>query len=120
MQLMESNSRRLARERRTVSLMIAMYCHAHHAPVERLCTECAWCAGLCAELEAYALARIDKCPFGAAKPTCANCPVHCYNPDMRARVRVVMRYAGPRMLLRHPVLALLHLLDGRREAPQRQ
>ena len=112
MQLMDSNSRRLTRERRTVSLMIAMYCRAHHAPAERLCTQCA-------ELEAYALARIEKCPFGADKPTCANCPVHCYNPEMRERVRVVMRYAGPRMLLRHPVLALLHLLDGRREAPAR-
>ncbi len=117
MQLMESNSRRLARERRTVSLMIAMYCRAHHAPAERLCAGCAGLCAECAELEAYALARIEKCPFGADKPTCANCPVHCYNPDMRERVRVVMRYAGPRMLLRHPVLALLHLLDGRREAP---
>jgi hypothetical protein len=32
-----------------------------------------------------------------------------------------MRYAGPRMLGRHPVLALLHKLDGLRkvEAPAR-
>ncbi len=31
---------------------------------------------------------------------------------MRERVRAVMRYAGPRMLLCHPILALLHLRDG--------
>jgi hypothetical protein len=28
-----------------------------------------------------------------------------------------MRYAGPRMLLRHPVLALRHVADGKRPAP---
>jgi len=32
---------------------------------------------------------------------------------MRDRVRVVMRYSGPRMLSRHPLLAVGHLVDGR-------
>jgi len=104
-----TGNKRLERERRTVSLMIAMYCRAQHAQVQGLCPECA-------ELEAYALARVEKCRFGERKPACANCPVHCYKPEMRQRIRAVMRYAGPRMLLRHPLLALLHLLDGRRKA----
>jgi hypothetical protein len=34
---------------------------------------------------------------------------------MRERVREVMRYSGPRMLTRHPVLAVAHLVDGRRK-----
>jgi hypothetical protein len=39
---------------------------------------------------------------------------------MRERVRQVMRYSGPKMLLRHPIRALLHLLwDGRKQAPAR-
>jgi hypothetical protein len=29
----------------------------------------------------------------------------------------VMRYTGPRMMWRHPVLAVRHVLDGRRPAP---
>ena len=58
--------------------------------------------------------RLEKCPFAEEKPTCVKCPVHCYEAVMRERVRQVMRYAGPRMLLRHPVLALLHLRDERR------
>ena len=33
---------------------------------------------------------------------------------MRERVREVMRYSGPRMLWRHPVLAAAHLMDGRK------
>jgi hypothetical protein len=34
-------------------------------------------------------------------------------------VRDVMRYAGPRMLTRHPWLAIAHLIDGQRPAPPR-
>jgi hypothetical protein len=59
-----------------------------------------------------------RCPFGADKPTCANCTIHCYRAEMREQVREVMRYSGPRMMWRHPLLALAHLLiDGRRAAP---
>jgi len=108
---MTGKDRRLLRERSTLRLMIRLYCRAHHGRKgregEELCPACA-------ALEEYALRRIRKCPFGAGKPTCARCPVHCYAPDMRARIRDVMRYAGPRMMWRHPWLALLHLLDGRR------
>jgi hypothetical protein len=45
--------------------------------------------------------------------------VHCYKPDMREKVRAVMRYAGPRMLRRHPVLSVLHLIDSLRKTPDR-
>jgi hypothetical protein len=87
--------------------MVDMYCRAGHRAGAAPCGECA-------ELKAYALARIDRCPFHFRKPTCVNCPIHCYRSEMRARVREVMRYAGPRMARRHPWLAFMHLLDGRR------
>jgi len=90
--------------------MIALFCRHNHAPDQDLCADCG-------ELARYAAQRIDKCPFGEEKPTCANCSIHCYKPRARERVRAVMRYAGPRMLLRHPLLAIAHKLDGRREAP---
>jgi hypothetical protein len=86
--------------------MVRVYCRAHHGTRDSLCDQC---QSLCD----YALARLDRCPFGAQKTTCARCTVHCYKPGMRARIQEVMRYAGPRMLLRHPILALLHLLDSR-------
>ena len=86
--------------------MIALYCRGHHQhPESQLCQNCQ-------SLAAYAHQRIDHCPFGKGKPTCAKCPVHCYKPDRRDEIRQVMRYAGPRMLLQHPWLAVLHLLDG--------
>lgn len=99
---------RLERENKTIQVMIRMYCRAHHQTGE-LCGECR-------ELADYAELRITKCRYGAGKPTCVNCPTHCYKPAKRERVRVVMRYAGPRMLLSHPFLAIMHLLDGRRSA----
>ena len=106
---------RLQRETATMVAMLGIYCRGHHGEVARdsegLCTECA-------ALHAYAIKRLAGCPFGADKPTCANCQIHCYGPRQREQARVVMRYAGPRMLWQHPVLALIHLwVDSRRPAP---
>jgi hypothetical protein len=39
---------------------------------------------------------------------------------MRERVREVMRYAGPKMLTRHPVLAIGHIIDGRKNKRKEQ
>ena len=100
---------RLDRERRTIAAMVAIYCADHHR-TRGLCRACD-------ALETYAFERIDRCVYGPEKPTCVNCPIHCYKRDMREAVREVMRYAGPRMLKRHPILAVMHLLDGRRPAP---
>ena len=101
---------RLERERRTVAAMIGVYCRAKHAAEVSLCAECT-------DLEAYTRLRLEKCPYGEAKPTCANCPIHCYQPDRREQVRRVMAFSGPRMLWSHPVLAIRHMLDGSRKAP---
>ncbi len=103
---------RLAREARTVEAMIALYCRGqrHTPPGAGLCAECQ-------RLAIYARLRLARCGYGAAKPTCARCPIHCYSQAWRERIRTVMRYAGPRMLWHHPVLALGHLLDGLRRPP---
>ena len=103
---------RLRREQRTFEAMLALYCRDLHGGRRgALCPECD-------ELGAYARERLARCPFGPAKPTCKLCPVHCYRPAMRERVRAMMRHAGPRMLLHRTVLALFQLLlDGRRTAP---
>jgi hypothetical protein len=108
----DPRTHRRAREQRTLEAMLRMYCRHHHRPLGHgLCAECA-------QLAMYAERRLERCVFGDAKPTCANCVVHCYRADMRERIREAMRWAGPRMLLRHPVLAIAHLIDGRRPAPR--
>jgi predicted amidophosphoribosyltransferase len=101
---------RIAREERTIGAMMYIYCRDHHALDGALCAQCG-------RLLVYARRRLATCPFQDAKPACNRCQVHCYSETMRERVKAVMRYAGPRMLLRHPILSLFHLLDTRREAP---
>ena len=105
---------RRAREFTMIAAMLRMYCRAHHGSKQSaLCNECT-------DLHDYARRRLERCVFGDDKPTCANCTVHCYKPAMRERIRVVMRWAGPRMLWRHPVLAVRHMLDGHLPAPTLQ
>ena len=94
-------------ETQTVRAMIGIYCRAHHGSASELCADCA-------QLLAYAEERIAKCPFGVDKPVCNHCTVHCYQPAMREEIQRVMRYAGPRMLGRHPLLAIRHLIRSRR------
>ena len=101
---------RLARELATLAAMIRIHCHDVHAEDDGLCEGCT-------ALLVYATRRLDRCVFGDDKPTCAKCTVHCYSTAMREHVRTIMRYSGPRMLWRHPVLALRHMIDGRRPAP---
>ena len=101
---------RLAREWRTMAVMTRIYCRDRHHPADGLCAECE-------QFLAYANARLERCRFGPEKPTCAKCPVHCYQRERREQVRVIMRHAGPRMLLEHPIMSLRHWLDGFRAAP---
>ncbi len=102
--------RRLRMERKTIRIMIALYCRDKHGGSNTLCPECQ-------ELIDYAELRLDRCPYGNEKPTCAHCPIHCYKPERRDQIREVMRYSGPRMLLKHPILAIRHQLAGRRPVP---
>ena len=50
----------------------------------------------------------------AEKTFCSACPIHCYKPEMREKIRTVMRYGGPRMLLYHPMMTLRHMLLTRK------
>jgi hypothetical protein len=95
------------REYMTVKVMIHLYCRKQHTAVQDLCGEC---TGL---LE-YASNRLELCRFGNTKPVCSKCTVHCYRPDMRDAIRKVMRFSGPRMLLYHPLEAVIHLIRSLR------
>ena len=95
----------MVREKKTIEAMIKIYCNYHHSTSNELCSDCQ-------ELFEYAKTRLEKCPFQENKPTCAKCPIHCYKPYMRIKIRAIMRYSGPRILFKYPVLAFHHVLDG--------
>jgi hypothetical protein len=94
------------RERETVIVqsMIRMYCRSNHIGEGFLCQECT-------SLTAYASKRSLSCMYGEYKPVCKECPVHCYSPQMREQMRLVMQWAGPRMIYRKPVYAIIHFID---------
>lgn len=100
---------RLRREQRTIEAMLHIWCKAH--PLHARPRSGGLCAA-CEELFDYASYRLFKCPYGEEKPTCKTCPIHCYTKDKREQMHEVMRFAGPRMLLRHPALAIRHHVDG--------
>ncbi len=103
---------KLATEFKTVKAMVEVYCRANHGSKGELCTECR-------DLLDYAEMRLDRCPYGEYKPTCNKCPIHCYKPEPKEQMRLIMRYSGPRMLLKHPVLAIRHLLHEKRGVPDK-
>ncbi len=103
-QTSEKSDDRLRREKLTIRTMAGIYCRSHHQTREGLCPDCL-------KVLNYVLERVGSCPFGEGKPVCSVCPVHCHEPAIREKIRQVMRYSGPRMLL-HPLLSLRHFLDG--------
>jgi hypothetical protein len=103
-------SARLAREWQTMTAMVRIFCRHQHHVADGLCAECR-------QFLDYASVRLERCRFGPEKPTCAKCPVHCYQRERREQVRVIMRYAGPRMLWKHPLMSWRHWLDSFRKAP---
>lgn len=83
--------------------MIEIYCR-HKEGNKELCPKCI-------ELIRYAEERLSMCPFGEKKTTCRQCTIHCYKPDMKSRIREVMKYSGPRMILYNPRAAIKHMFS---------
>ncbi len=94
---------RIEREKQTLQQMIELYCR-HKEKNTELCDNCK-------ALMVYAYRHLDLCRYGDHKGSCKECSTHCYAPLYRAKIREVMRYAGPRMLLCHPINAIRHLLN---------
>ena len=100
---------RITREKKTIDKMVHVYCRGHHGTNgNQLCDECT-------EFFSYAFMRLDKCPFQEEKSTCGKCLVHCYQPQMRGKAKKIMRYSGPRLIWRSPILSLHHVFDGRKK-----
>ena len=105
---MSETATKREREKAMVSEMIALYCRKNHHTHGQLCDECA-------ARDNYARTRVEHGPFMETKTFCSNCRVHCYKPDIREKIRVVMRFSGPRMIFHHPITAIRHVIETKRE-----
>lgn len=114
--------RKRQKEQQVVEKMIFLYCRQNHAKNngyngrwKRGDADKRILCGDCQKLADYAKMRSEKCPFMEHKTFCSNCKVHCYQPYMREKIRQVMRFSGPRMILYHPILAVWHLVCSIKE-----
>jgi len=101
--------KKISNEKLIVKAMIGLYCRSLHGSNMGLCPDCTG-------LAEYCTLKLDRCPFGGDKPVCSSCSVHCYNTSRREEIRKVMRYAGPGMIYRHPVLSVIHIINKLRSS----
>ena len=124
--------RDVAKDTRLLGDFAGVYCKGNHPDASRgplvsdgaalgvygrrvpeVCTDCA-------ELLAYAEKRRAFCPRDP-KPFCSYCDTHCYRPQMREKMRDVMKYSGPRSIVRgHAIDSVRHLAAGRRAKRERE
>lgn len=102
---------KLNREFLTISAMIEIYCSHHHY---EKCKKVNLCED-CETFKSYVKQRLDRCPYGINKPTCRQCPIHCYKIQEKVKSQTIMRYSGPRMMYKHPIMAITHLINDKRK-----
>ena len=108
----------LAVELKTIIAMTSIYCKDHHTKEldshhgSTVCVDCN-------EFVKHAEQKLDRCVYGDKKPACKSCPIHCYRPEKREQARLIMRYAGPKMLFKHPILAIKHLIKSTKKFPNK-
>lgn len=99
---------KIKREKIVIGQMINIYCRAKHKRFKKregtnLCDECI-------KLLEYSHNRLTYCPKGNHKTSCKKCAIHCYSPEMKDKIRILMRYVGPRMIFHHPISAIRHII----------
>jgi len=91
--------KRVVRDAKVLTAFIGVYCRENHK-TDGLCEDCR------SVLE-YALRRNDKCPLDP-KPKCKDCKIHCYKPEMRAKIRRIMKFSGIYFIKRGRIDWLFH------------
>jgi hypothetical protein len=103
---------------RVLAQFTSVYCRAHHRGEQVATGEGEFAriglsleryplCGDCRDFLTYAIQRRLRCPLDP-KPTCKHCPVHCYRPGHREKVREIMRFSGKHLILRGRIDLLWH------------
>ena len=95
---------RIQKEKDTVKIMIEIYCRKKHRNKSELCDECQ-------ELLNYANKRLDFCKFGEDKSFCSKCQIHCYKKDMKLKIKQVMKFSGPWLIVYSPRQFIKHIFE---------
>ena len=95
---------RIQKEKDTIKLMIGIYCKKKHKHKDGLCDECQ-------QLLDYSNKRLEFCKFGEEKSFCSKCEIHCYKKDMKVKIKEVMRFSGPRLIIYSPLQFIKHIFE---------
>lgn len=100
---METTEDKIKFEKDIVKKMIYIYCRKNHKYKNEVCPECR-------DLILYSYSKVDNCPHMKSKTFCSACNTSCYRENYKEKIKMVMRFSGPRMLFHNPVLTIKHLI----------
>ncbi|ADD68787.1 conserved hypothetical protein [Denitrovibrio acetiphilus DSM 12809] len=86
------DEKHIEKDAEVIKAFIKVYCRENHLKCGAAADEGGLCTD-CRELHDYSLKRNRSCPLDP-KPSCKKCPVHCYKPEMRGRIKEVMKFSG--------------------------
>lgn len=101
-----TKEKRIKKDAKVLRRFISIYCEENHLkkgePIyaDEICKQCF-------ELLQYALKRDEKCPLDP-KPKCKDCKIHCYKPEMRLKIKEVMKFSGIYLIKRGRIDYIFH------------
>ena len=95
---------KIDKDRRVLEAMGSIYCQGNHSDAQK--DEGGMCPEVPHDHRADAF-RAASCPYGH-EGNCQDCK-HTVSAAMLTRIRAIMRYAAPRMMVRHPIMVLEYL-----------
>lgn len=94
------------KEKENIRKTFGVYCNANHGTSDnKLCPKCT-------ALLTTAMIKIQRCPYGIAKPICDACETPCFGEVPTKEFRAIMKSGQKKMLLSHPLMAVRHKLAG--------
>lgn len=92
------------KDRKTLEAIGFIYCDAHHDGPKDDASLCPSCR----EAVETTLERTQRCPNNH-DGNCQDCDIKCQRGAAQERIKEIMRYSAPRMLLRHPFMTFAYL-----------
>ena len=92
------------KEKENIRKTFGLYCNSNHGTTDnKLCPKCT-------ALLTTAMLKIQRCPYGIAKPICDACETPCFGEVPTKEFRNIMKSSQKKMLLSHPLMAVRHKL----------